>query len=81
MSRCPDCGMKECCGASMSEELERYRNAVKKVQLHLRDADAGVLRMGLRDNDDSRAALDELFLLAPNASLSGGASAPSDSKR
>jgi len=23
MSRCPDCGQKECCGASMSIEIER----------------------------------------------------------
>ena len=26
MSRCPDCGMKECCGASMSDEIECLRD-------------------------------------------------------
>ena len=25
MSRCPECGMKECCGGSMSEEIDRLR--------------------------------------------------------
>lgn len=47
-------------------ELESLREAVRKVKTHVRDADAGVLRLGLRDNDESRVALNALFELTPN---------------
>lgn len=32
MSRCPDCGMKECCGASMSEEIELLRTVLLAIE-------------------------------------------------
>jgi hypothetical protein len=30
--RCPECGSKECCGGSMSEELERLRHELAKAR-------------------------------------------------
>ena len=32
MSRCPDCGMKECCGGPMSEEIDRLRAAILAIE-------------------------------------------------
>lgn len=31
MSRCPECGQKECCGADMAPKLDRYREALEKL--------------------------------------------------
>ena len=31
MSRCPECGQKECCGADMAAKLDRYREALEKI--------------------------------------------------
>ncbi len=58
----PDCDCRRC--AIM--ERDRLRAAVQKVKAHMRDTDAGVLRLGLRDNAESRAALHALFELMPN---------------
>ena len=29
--RCPECGQKECCGASLSVERDRYREALERI--------------------------------------------------
>ena len=47
-------------------EIERLRAGIQSLAAHLRDANAGVLRLGLRDSADCRRALHELFEMLPN---------------
>ena len=35
MSRCPECGQKECCGASMSEEIDALKAALRDIAKHV----------------------------------------------
>ena len=32
MARCPECGMKECCGAGMSPEIDKLEARVKELE-------------------------------------------------
>ena len=52
--------------AALRGEMERLRAGIHSLAAHLRDANAGVLRSGLRDNADCRRALHELFEMLPN---------------
>lgn len=54
------------------DEIERLRTAILKVKEHLRNAERGVLSLGLRDNAKSRAALKELFDMVPDSMSRGG---------
>jgi len=42
---------------------DKLRQATINVMQYMRDKEMGVLRLGLKDNDSSRAALQELFNL------------------
>lgn len=51
--------------ASLQAKIDARNAAIANVANYLRDRDAGVLRLGICDNNDSRQALHKLFALLP----------------
>ena len=55
MSRCPGCGMKECCGADLEpqlqaakERIEKLEDALEKVEFKLNHNDSLIVSQALK---------------------------------
>ena len=61
MSRCPECGMKECCGADMAPEIETHEATI--ADLHERLAKIVALVTELNQVAHSRGGHDAMMTL------------------
>ena len=67
MSRCPECGQKECCGATLSEELDAAKAVIRRLRSKYGNATSLHIEMSLMLDDISGL----LNMIPPNVEITG----------